>query len=277
MTSASREIALLGGAPIKLFRFTRGAKSWLYSSTEGKAARDVVFMGDTYTAAAISHDRITVGGDTQQQSITITLPKTLAVTENWRPYPPGEAISVTVWTWHWQEGDFLVDWIGNLYAPVYDNTTLRLKSDSTAALSKTAGRQKVAQRGCDNTLFSTGRGRCNVSQAAHALSAVVSAWNSTTLILTATAFGSAPSGRLAGGWIEWTRADGIVEARDITAHSGSTVTIAYGALDLAAGMAVTAYPGCNGSWADCVYYGNTDNYGGELYKPGTSYFSGNLI
>lgn len=277
MSSAAREIALLGGAPIELYRFTRGGVQWYYASTAGQARQDVVFLAETYIAAAIAQSKIVVGGDSQQQTTTITLPKDLPVAANWRPYPPGDPLSVTKWRWHWQEGDFLVDWIGNLYGPVYDDTTLQLKSDSTAALSKTAGRQRVSQRGCDLVLFSAGRGQCNVDKAAHAVAATVTAVDAGTLTLTAAAFSGVPSGRLAGGWIEWPRADGIVEARDITAHAGATVTLAYGALDLAAGLTVTAYPGCNGSWGDCEYFGNTANFGGEPYKPGRNYYSGNLI
>lgn len=277
MSSASREIALLGGAPVKLFRITRGTVHWFYASTEGKEARDITFLGNTYKAAAISHSNIVSGGDSQQQTITLTLPKDLTVANNWRPYPPGEPISLTIWTWHWNEGDFLVDWIGNLYAPTFDDTMLRLKSDSTAALSKTAGRQRTACRGCDLVVFSQGRGLCNLDTAPHTLGGTLTDVDPVALTVTAAAFATVPDGRLIDGSMEWLREDGIVETRDIVAHAGDTITLAYGALDLAVGLDVKALPGCNGSWEDCEYFDNTDNFGGEPYKPGVSYFSGNLV
>jgi hypothetical protein len=87
------------------------------------------------------------------------------------------------------------------------------------------------------------------------------------LDVTAAAFAIAPL-PLDGGWLEWTRGDGLVERRSIMAHSGDTVTLLYGAAALAAGLAVTARPGCPRTWAACEARGNTINYGGSVYKPG---------
>lgn len=86
------------------------------------------------------------------------------------------------------------------------------------------------------------------------------------LVMTAPEFATAPLA-LDGGWIEWTRVDGLVERRSIMAHSGDTVTLLYGAADLAIGLDVRAIPGCQQSWAACLARGNTINYGGAIYKP----------
>lgn len=72
---------------------------------------------------------------------------------------------------------------------------------------------------------------------------------------------------LAGGWLEWTRADGLVDRRSITAHSGTDLTLLYAAEDLEAGVEVTATPHCEQTWAACEARGNTVNYGGAIYKP----------
>lgn len=72
---------------------------------------------------------------------------------------------------------------------------------------------------------------------------------------------------LAGGSLSWTRADGIIERRSIMRHEGDTLTLLYGAADLAAGLAVTAKPGCAHTWAACAAFGNTVNFGGAAYKP----------
>ncbi|HEX7375153.1 MAG TPA: phage BR0599 family protein, partial [Steroidobacteraceae bacterium] len=72
---------------------------------------------------------------------------------------------------------------------------------------------------------------------------------------------------LNGGFVEWQRADGLVESRSIMAASGSTVTLLYGGQGLAVGLGIVARPGCEHSWAACLARGNTINYGGSVYKP----------
>ena len=89
------------------------------------------------------------------------------------------------------------------------------------------------------------------------------------LQITSPVFADAPL-PLMGGWAEWTRADGIVERRSITAQSGATITLLYGAADLAPGLVVTAKPGCEQTWDACVtrFGGDAPNhYGGAIYKP----------
>ena len=97
------------------------------------------------------------------------------------------------------------------------------------------------------------------------------------LTLTAAEFTSYASGRLAGGFIEWVRADGATEIRTIREHSGDAITIDYGALGLAADLVVTTYPGCAHSWAACVELENQINYGGNLHMPLEDPYSGDPV
>ncbi|MEI7036429.1 phage BR0599 family protein [Fulvimonas yonginensis] len=271
MTSEARDAALLGGQPLKLFRFTRANLSWFYTNAD----RAITYNGDTYLPTAISHDKIKDGGDSQQRTIKISLPKDLEVAANWRPYPPADPIMVTIWTQHVGEVDYLVDWIGRLTSPQFDDTKLILSSEPSQTRNKRGGRSRIWQRPCDLVLFSQGNGLCNVDRAAHALPATLTAVDG--LSLTAAEFANVPNGRLAGGWIEWPRSDGLIERRSINSHSGTTIVVTYGAADLAPNLAVTAYPGCSGSWADCAYFNNTPNFGGELWIPGRDYYDGNPI
>jgi hypothetical protein len=75
---------------------------------------------------------------------------------------------------------------------------------------------------------------------------------------------------LAGGWAQWTRAVGVIERRSITEHNGDTITLLYGAADLAVGLIVTAKPGCEQTWDACETRFGADapnHYGGAIYKP----------
>lgn len=74
---------------------------------------------------------------------------------------------------------------------------------------------------------------------------------------------------LAGGWLQWTRTDGFIERRSINAHAGDTITLLYGAADLAVGLAVIAIPGCEQTWNACAarFPDPENHYGGAIYKP----------
>lgn len=86
--------------------------------------------------------------------------------------------------------------------------------------------------------------------------------------VTATAAAFAGSAlQLPGGWLEWVRLDGLIERRSIVGQSGSTLTLLYGAADLAAGLSVKAIPGCGQDWSACAARNNTLNFGGAIYKP----------
>ena len=94
----------------------------------------------------------------------------------------------------------------------------------------------------------------------------------------AEAFAAVASGRLAGGFVNWTRQDGLTEFRTITNHVGNQITLDYGADDLAAGLDMTVFPGCAHNWADCKdYFNNGANYGGCLYLPQENPFAGNFF
>lgn len=86
------------------------------------------------------------------------------------------------------------------------------------------------------------------------------------LTLSAAAFATSEF-TLAGGWLKWTRTDGLVERRSILSHSGNDIVLFYGAADLAADMDVVATPHCEGTWSACDARGNTINMGGAIYKP----------
>lgn len=347
MTSEARERSWDAGKPIALFRFTRGNVSWFYTSSD----RPEIHNGDTYEPASIWRSSIKQGSERAKLSIKVTLPSTLSVASNWRPYPPSDAIVLTCFVRHVGETDAMAEWVGRVVAPSFDGATLTLTGEPSSTTSRRQGNKRCWQRGCGLALYSQGVGMCNLDPAAvpvpatltavdglvltaaafstsprslvagrlewldgsqviqeraivaHAGTSVTLDSGSAELIpalavtaytkplyveatltavsglsLTATAFATLPSGRLAGGYIEWTRAsDGLVEFRSIKGHSGSDITLDYGGLDLAVGLQLRAYPGCAHTWADCGYYENRGNYGGDLWMPVKSPFDGNPV
>lgn len=272
MSFEALETSRFGGRPLRLFVFQRQGVVWRFC----KADRDLVIDGQTYLGAQIDRSDIQQTAERAKNEITITLaywrdpnaeafPSTQAFGNNWHPYIPSDPIAVTCLAAHYGDtGAPVVEWSGIVTQPAFTDTELTLTCTPGPAIARARNQGPKWQRGCWKTVYSTGLRGCNLSLAAFDVSDTLSAVSG--LVVTAAAFATAPLA-LDGGWIEWTRVDGIVERRSIMAHSGSDITLLYGAADLAAGLSVTARPGCQQTWAACEARGNTINYGGAIYKP----------
>lgn len=255
MTSSARESSWSDGEPIMFFRFVRGTRAWYYCSSD----RNETLNGNTYLSVPISRGGAGDSAERAQLDIDITLPASLSVAANWRPYPPSSPVAVTIWVRHVGEVDTLADWTGRVIGAEFRGAELMLRCAPTIARSR-LGSQRVWQRNCGLVLY-----ECGVDRAAHALPATLTAVSGLTL--TAAEFGTLPDGRLAGGYLEWTEPDGLVEFRTIQSHAGTDIVVDYGAAALAVGLAATVYPGCAHTWADCDYFANRANYGGDLWIP----------
>lgn len=269
--------------PVTLYRFDRQHLSWLYAAGE----RAVTLGGDSYVAApGMIRTGIKDGGNEKQSELQIRMPylldpgadeypPTQALGDNWRPYPPGDEVLVTILETQYAdpEGELTVVWTGHVMQPEYTDTELTLICSPGRLGARKSGMIPRFSRSCWVPWGSQGRGLCNVIVDDFALSATLTAVDG--LAVAADEFASLPTGRLHGGFIRWERADGLLERRDIRAHAGDTITLAYGATDLAADLEVTAYPGCAHNEADCAYFNNSPNYPGIKTMPTVSAFDGN--
>ncbi|MCH6484238.1 DUF2163 domain-containing protein [Pseudoxanthomonas sp. LH2527] len=75
---------------------------------------------------------------------------------------------------------------------------------------------------------------------------------------------------LAGGYLTYTTASGLVIRRPIVSHGigSETLQLAPGGPNPEIDDLVTVLPGCPRTWAACAARGNTPHYGGAIYKPG---------
>jgi hypothetical protein len=256
-----------GGRPFHLFVFQRQGLLWRFTNR----GQDLVLGGQTYATTPISRSELRDSGESMKNNVTITMPylrdpdaNNYPVTQefgnNWRPFPPSDRIFVSCMAMHEGDSAAAVEWMGRVVAPRFKGGTLELTCEPTRSSGRRTGQQQRFQRSCWKTLY-----QCGVDKNDHQLDAVLTAVAGVTL--SAAAFGALPSGRLAGGFLEWDRDDGLVEKRTIMSHVGSTITIEYGAQDLAVALAVRGFPGCAHNWDACDDYENTDNYGGALYLP----------
>lgn len=269
------ELSRFLGRKLALYRFTRDTVVWRFTSAD----RDITVGAETFISCrGIVHTAVQeTSASTQANQVKISmpyrldpnatdLPPTQDFGGNFRPYPPSQRIFVTILTMHYGDPDqeTNVNWVARVVSPSFTDTVMSLTCDPSYRNSRTGGRIPRIGRACDVPLFSQGLGMCNLNKAVFATTATLTAVSGVQL--TAAAFGTAPR-NLAGGFLQWTRTDGILEKRTINAHVGTTITLNYGGSGLAVGLVVGAFPGCAHDTVACDSYGNRINYPGFVNLP----------
>lgn len=264
-----RELSRFLGEPIHLFVAQRQTKVWRFNST----SEDLVIGGETYLGAQMERDDIRVTVEQAKDKLSIRcafirdpnatdLPVTQEFGSQWWPYIPSSPVMITCLSAHHDEDEVVFDFSGQIMQPKFTDTQLELICEPTDGRTKNRNQGAKWQRSCWKSVYSTGIRGCNLAPINY--DATLTA--ASGLTLTAPEFASATF-NLAGGSLMWTNGDGLTERRMIMTHSGSTITVLYGAPDLAVDLEVVARPNCPRTWAACEARGNLINYGGAIYKP----------
>lgn len=257
------------GKPLHLFIFQRQSLLWRFANSP----RDYVLGGDTYVAAQMERSALRDSVEGPKNNITIKMPylldpgaleypSTQVLGDIWRPFPPSDRIFVSCMATHRGDDQAVIEWTGRVVSPEFTDTQLTLTCEPTRSSGRRTGTQKRWQLACWKTLY-----QCGVDPAVHAVPAVLAAVDGLTM--TAAEFTTVAGGKLAGGYIEWVRPDGLTDFRTIMAHDSAagTITVNYGAVEFAEDLAVVVRRGCAHNWAACEEFDNTANYGGAPYKP----------
>lgn len=273
------EISRFLGKPVHLIRFDIGPLSFAFTSSDTPDELE----GLTYVPSGITRSAIAETSEVAKNRVKITIPIALDPSEPnppptqefaslWRPYPPAGIVRVTCIEKHRGDSDAVVAWVGRVVQPEFTDTLLTLTCDNSRARNRAAGGGHRCQRACDLVLYRQGLGECNLDPDLYAIPSTLTA--AAGLTVTADEFATS-SLSLAGGLLKWTRADGLVEQRTIMRHpTPDTVVLDYGALDLAPGLEVIAWPGCEHTYDACDARDNTDNYGGWYYLPNKNPWNG---
>lgn len=274
MSYAGNEASIAGGRPVSLYLFERGAFRWSYCDAD----RDQTLQSRTWQAIAISDDGRRQTGEASADTLTVTLPGSLAVPQLYRGAPPSAEVWLTVRAYHYGDDDTLANtpvvWVGTVTSvswPEVDRAEVACQPLS-ASMDR-VGLRLTYMRSCPHALYDV---NCGVNRDQFKVAATVSVLTGSAIEYSSAAM--LPDGRAAGGYIEWSIGSGELERRSILAHSGSTLTLLGGTDGLSAGRAITVYPGCRQTTSDCnSYYNNIVNFGGFPAMPGTSPFDGNPV
>lgn len=273
------ELSRRGGKPTHLFRFARQGMVWRFAATD----RDITVGGFTWLAAPIAREEIKQTLETAQDSLTITLPYnrdanntdpvTQSLGDNWHPYIPSDTVAVACMATHLNDPDqeIIVEWLGQVGQPKFTDGQLELTCVQASSIGKAQRQGAKFQIACWKTVYSTGLRGCNLDRAGQSTTAALIGVDGLTL--TAVEF-SGVALSLAGGGLQFTDGNGLVQRLSIMAHAGNAITPLSGAAALGVGTAVTVYPGCPRTWVACGARNNTINFGGAIYKPVQNPYNG---
>lgn len=255
MTFEARELSAELGAPILLATFALGAKTWRFA----RADQDVTHDGNTYLAVgSLKGSRMAESNETRKNDVTLTVDRLFPIAELWRVSPPTSTVAVILTEVHDDEAEGSVAWLGHVANVSWNDKAQAILTLSPGAMAmKANGLRRAWQVGCPHVF---GGPKClkPLADVEHA----VTIDSVDGLVLTSAGFATA--GKLAGGFIAWTDAEGVTDRRFLVSHTpgATTATMMTPAPLLAAGTAVLAYEGCDHTAARCVELANLDHHGG---------------
>jgi uncharacterized phage protein (TIGR02218 family) len=262
-----------GARPALLFEFRRDAQVYRYTAAD----RPLVVEGNTYAAHPIKCGEFRFTGDSQADELSITVPASLPLVQDFTLTPPQSRLEAAVLRYHVGQSP-VVRWSG-FVDRVVQNTKLKATVICTSLLAglQSNGARLIWQRQCPHAVYSPG---CGVNKGAFAVTGVVTAVSGSAIV--AAGLAAAGEGRLAAGFIEWTTPAGHKMRRVVNQHGTDFAEILGGTQGIEVGTTVVAYPGCGRSPEACAQFNTAgftaeNRYGGFRHLPSKSPFNGDPV
>lgn len=273
------ETAAERGKPVELYQFTYGLDAGTpltLSYTDSSAS--ITHAGVVYAPLPIKRTAIKSNGKLAAGDVKITVPRSSAIAELFRVYPPRQIVTVKLRQGHvanvddpsvWALGEnFPVAWVGRLLEVRRDRGTAQLTCEPVSASMRRPGLRRHYQWPCPLALYGS---RCNAGKEAAKTTAPASALSANRIAFADAAW--IKSGRSAadyvGGLVTWVGEYGV-ESRSIlrTSDAANTLTCDGPVIGLAVADTVTVYLGCPRTLAGCeTLHDNVVNYGGQAFIP----------
>lgn len=264
------EISNDDGKPIALYEFARVGKVWRYTTAD----QNIIFGNVTYLAVPGSDNGITQSGDSDTDTLQITLPYDADVCKQYERTPTSDEVRVIIRRMHFEDDEAPVIWVGSVTGYSRPDIVSRVFSCNTLSISFTMGGLRLAWgRNCPHMLYDR---NCTIDKALFAVPTTAVIADAQTLTIVDGA--NFPDDYFSGGFAEWEIEPGVFERRGITSHL-ATQFILFGTSDwFTSGGNIVLYPGCNRIIQTCNdKFNNLPNYGGFANLPGKSPFDGNPV
>lgn len=271
MTYNAQEISATGGAPVELYLFTRGVKTWCYTSADEAQTH----LSQVYTPVPMLRGQIEDVAELNRAELQIEIPHDLAVATQFIAYPPGEVVTLKIFRRHRTDVDLetRVIWIGRVLSARWgDDGNVLICEPISTSLKRTGLRRRYGRQ-CGRVLYMPD---CGVNPASFRVQGTVAAINGNQFDIAAAA--GQPNGHFNGGYLWWQMADGRKDSRMIISHVGDQITLAAVMPAVSVGDAIELYPGCPHTIAVCESrFSNHENNGGFMFTPGVNPFGGKTL
>lgn len=261
MTYAALETGARSGKPVELYLFQLHGQRWLYTSADTPQTYNL----DTYEPQPIRRTSPEQQKDPGAHKLQVTVPRDNEVALLFRIFVPPGAVMLTIFRRHRGDSETVVAWAGRVRSVKWGDTEAYLECEPTTGQMKRDALRLQYQVQCNHMLYG---GACGVNRVSFQVVATLTQVAGTTI--KAAAFATRANG--------WFKAGLLVHGYDqrmITSHAGDTITVLTPFEDLAAGETVTAYAGCDRSFAVCKdRFANTLNFGGFPWIPTKNPFNG---
>jgi len=261
MTFASIENSEYGGNPRELFQFDReGAQFWSYTSSD----THYTYLGRVFLATSMNRGRIEQSQDVKRNNLTITLPITTTLIQQYIVSPPTDRIHLTIYRLHDDDPDneVILFWVGRIVNVEFKEETADIRCEPLDTSLERPTLRRLYQTSCPHVLYGS---VCKVDPSLFLIAATISSIN--RLVITSAAFGAYPDGYLAGGYVE-IKIGNIYNKRFITYHTGNEIGINLPIAGVSIGTVLNTYPGCTHNISICnSRFSNILNYGGQPFIP----------
>lgn len=269
MSYADYEVSEYSGTPERLFLFTCGNEQWAYVNTSKPVLRGAV----TYAPEVISMANIVQNLGEGPPSIDITMSSSAAVAQQFVPYQPIFPLLVTVFRRHRDDpaGEYIVEMMGDVAAVAFDEEEAMCTFQCRMVSSNIDRKVPwlIYQSPCNYALYGPG---CQVNKEDFKIETVASDVIEDRVF--SNDFATHADGWFTAGYI---KRDSTGEVRFVIDHVGNELTLQTPFTDLDPGDAVTAYAGCDRSFATCkAKFNNGNRFLGFQWIPQKNPFKDNV-
>ena len=255
MSYAGVESSLDQGRPIELYRFVRGSEEFRFTSHHETVTYQIK---DYQPAQCLRDSPIIQTVDINKDLASFKFPRENSFARDLAVFNADSRTDVYVYRQHYGDGETVQVWMGTVATTSMSDNTVTVNCVSPIQAARRNGFRWRYQRTCPHTLWDQW---CGLDKNAYAVAGTVAAAPSPVQV-TVNAAAGYPAGYFSGGEIMQAG-----RSRTISSHSGSSLVLLEG-ITLAAGQAVTLFPGCNRTYEECsTKFNNQIHFGGFRWIP----------
>lgn len=270
MTYDATERSVAKGSPIELYEFSYQAQYLRFTS----AADPYTYLGNDYQPYAVKRDTIGSQAASVEQTLNVTAFRDFPPAALFRVQAPSAIVNLRIYRVHQRDTGQQIStiWIGRVLSVAWqEGSEVVLTCETDLASMKRLALRRRYQLNCPYTLYQVG---CSLAAADFGIT--VTSFSAIGRALTVPDLVGDPLNRYAGGYVVYPSAlSDINEIIAIRTSAAGVLQLALTPQGIATAGAMTVFPGCAHTIADCTdFFDNLPNYGGTPFIPNINPFAG---